>query len=1054
MKQILLFLIICFSFNNLYSQLDREHWFAPMVDRVSSTHKNYQSIYLSTGETTPFKVDIYFDNAIVESLVISKNNPQRYIIPSSERERIIINPGWDHPEVGLFQPVSMGFYLKGEKPFFASLRFSITNHGEIQTSKGTAALGTEFRAVMAPLSAVSGSNNFMNSIMATENNTTVTVSVFQPDVIFTDEIPRTQITFTLNKGQSYIIEGTDSFYENWSGYIGAKIVSDKPVVVANGNFNGQYATTSSSSDILMDQGVPVNKLGKNFVLVKGNGANSYDSFGNKVTMEKAMIVAVRNNTKIYLNGNATPAATLNAGEYFATPPDSYVDQGSGHFNMYIEATEDIYVYQLLAGKGDNLTDATGGFNYIPPLSCYLPKKIDEIGAINENEYTSNNVPYSLTVPTKLNIITEKGATIDVKRNGTSLAITPANGPYNVSGNSNWVTYSLRDISGNIAITSTHAVTAGITAGNDAVGYGGFFAGFSSIPMIVKIEGECLPDDVKLAVIEGYDHYQWLLKDINGNYIPAPVTPRHPSNTDYFYYPSQAGIYAVQIQTGSCASVQTEDYKFFNCTTYTNIDYDICSTIVITPSLFLSTQILNPSTVKIDTPPTKGTIRTNPNGTIVYTANPDATGIDTFKYSFCGIGAIPDCETIQATLHIKQTVKYNAVLTACSTNGLAPYNLNLADVTQNINVTKTYYKDAALTQQIPENQISNYISADGFVYVKLINTSGCPTTSAAIELKSTPHFVVPSEINKTVCDDNLDGIKTVELSDYIPDFTADTGVAVSYFLNATDADNNANAISGTVTVNNSAAFYLRFSKSGFCDTVAKLNIIIKIPKTSETLVNKETCPETLTTLDAGSGFDFYEWSTGETTQTIDVPIGDYWVDLYFEGCVYRQEVKVTEAGLPQITHVEVSGSTATIYAIGGKPPYQYSLDNIHFQLSNVFTNIPKGLHIAYVKDFYNCAVVQMDFLIINLINVITPNDDGINDVSDYSVLKMKKDVKIEIYDRYGKLVFTSEKGNFIWNGTLNGRKVATGSYWYSLSWVEPFTNSPVSYKGWILVKNRD
>lgn len=126
----------------------------------------------------------------------------------------------------------------------------------------------------------------------------------------------------------------------------------------------------------------------------------------------------------------------------------------------------------------------------------------------------------------------------------------------------------------------------------------------------------------------------------------------------------------------------------------------------------------------------------------------------------------------------------------------------------------------------------------------------------------------------------------------------------------------------------------------------------------------------------------------------------------------------------------------------------------FQSSNVFTNVQRGLNTVYLKDAHNCAVVTKEFLIVNLINIITPNSNGKNEVLDYSDLNIKKEVKIEIYDRYGTQVFISQKPPYIWNGKINGHVLPTGTYWYILNWVEPDTNVPVSYKGWVLLKNRD
>jgi gliding motility-associated-like protein len=104
---------------------------------------------------------------------------------------------------------------------------------------------------------------------------------------------------------------------------------------------------------------------------------------------------------------------------------------------------------------------------------------------------------------------------------------------------------------------------------------------------------------------------------------------------------------------------------------------------------------------------------------------------------------------------------------------------------------------------------------------------------------------------------------------------------------------------------------------------------------------------------------------------------------------------------------------------------------------------------------NCIPVSVDINVIQLYNVITPNYDGINDVLDYSGLLQKNDASLQIFNRYGQMVFSGEKNNqFIWNGKFSGRLVNTGTYWFIISWKEPGHETFTQYKGWVLVKNRN
>ena len=92
--------------------------------------------------------------------------------------------------------------------------------------------------------------------------------------------------------------------------------------------------------------------------------------------------------------------------------------------------------------------------------------------------------------------------------------------------------------------------------------------------------------------------------------------------------------------------------------------------------------------------------------------------------------------------------------------------------------------------------------------------------------------------------------------------------------------------------------------------------------------------------------------------------------------------------------------------------------------------------------------------IEIPNTFSPNGDGINDVLNYSDLKIKENPSMQIFNREGTKVFQSENQNFIWNGKIGGRALPGGTYWYVLTWTEPVTLIPVIHQGWILLKNRD
>ncbi|MBU8884121.1 T9SS type B sorting domain-containing protein [Kaistella sp. DKR-2] len=709
---LLLFLLpfLCFS------QSDSEHWFAPMGSNTPADGTGIQRLYLSTASLTPVTIKIYSGNILVGSTTVKKGAPGFFY--DMPREQMIVEDNKEKMKV-----LKKGLHLIGDGNFFANYRFSMNEDAELITSKGRSALGKTFYLGMNRVKVIF--SNYIAGIIATEDNTTVTLSNYESTLIFTNDSTPNAVkrTVRLNKGESYLFEVDNVNRDNfkYNGLIGAKIESDKPVSVTSGNFlGGVNLGRDYFTDIFMDQVIPVEKIGTEYIVMSGNGDMA------ESTMEKTLIVAAEDNTAVFLNNNSsgTPDFILpKAGSFQFLENGSYqaANTAENIYTLYIKTSKPSYVYQILAGNPDN-DRSTGAMNIIPPLSCLLPSKIDEISAVDENlnmnggSYMDNFV--------KLNIITQKNANVFVNNKQDGLL-----GPFPVPGTLDWEVYSLPDAKGDITVSTDNkkSVTVGLAAGNPLVGYGGYFAGFSVDPFISRIGG-C--DNFKyLEVQDNFDSYEWYYSAdlINWTKLPEVTNRLDPKG--------QYGYYKCRVSKQFCPpAIDTEVFLYDKCTVTgppKEFTLSFCENLAppITPEFSTPpSKPVNPSKTKITAQPAEGKAYVDKDGKVYY--EPNNTRLDqvTFTYYFEGTETFPDSEEIKVTVFLKQMATRSIDLFSCVDNdNFGIYNLKeFETANSDPSIVKfQYYEDSALTKEINMADISNYRGkVSTVVYVKTSDSSGC------------------------------------------------------------------------------------------------------------------------------------------------------------------------------------------------------------------------------------------------------------------------------------------------------------------------------------------
>ena len=380
-KLLLLMAFVLCGLSSVFAQ-EKEFWFS--ASDVAESHGDAPIFFVFTNPgnvAATVTIDCYAGAAPgvvgwTQTIVVN---------PKSYSKLNIANGGATPPKTIVETPARLAGYVSNYGIHITStekiLCYYMVNNDvqrDIYSLKGAPALGTSFITPFMQQTneyyeqrAVAlynmGSDEF--EIVATQDGTAVTVNLKKRCMFGTTGtyIPaNTPYTFNMNKGQTLTLRedtvgvtNTDADIaaaKNTGTLAGSMITSTKPIAVTQTedclsavSFAWTPSGPSGSTDLVGDQLVPEDMVGKRYVVVNGH----HSTVGERVDF-----VAINNGTTItvyYDGGGTLTSPTLNRGDMWnidMTDMDGTYAHTAVTNSIFVDATEPVYCYQHTATGGE------------------------------------------------------------------------------------------------------------------------------------------------------------------------------------------------------------------------------------------------------------------------------------------------------------------------------------------------------------------------------------------------------------------------------------------------------------------------------------------------------------------------------------------------------------------------------------------------------------------------------------------------------------------------------------------------------------------------------
>lgn len=133
-------------------------------------------------------------------------------------------------------------------------------------------------------------------------------------------------------------------------------------------------------------------------------------------------------------------------------------------------------------------------------------------------------------------------------------------------------------------------------------------------------------------------------------------------------------------------------------------------------------------------------------------------------------------------------------------------------------------------------------------------------------------------------------------------------------------------------------------------------------------------------------------------------------------------------------------TATAAVSGGTLPISYEWNDPNNQTTATAIGLPEEVYSVTVTDAIGCtlsflAEVEPTEGCFFIADALTPNGDGANDEWVIGGLEYFPNSLVQVYNRWGQLLFESRGYSTRWDGTWNGSKLPVADYYYVITYDE-------------------